>query len=350
MASEQSSTPSGTGHLSVHDAATQFESLLSFGDEGDQRGEPAPKGKPKAEKADEHAEEEREEEEQEEGDESESGESEGSESDEEDEGDDEATAHDVPDDTEIEIDGVGKVSVRELKRGFLREKDYTQKTQALSETRKQLEAVTQTEAQNLRGERDRYAQSLTQLQEYMEALKPVEPDWQVLYSQDPARYAAEREAWRSYHESLQHIEGQKRTAQEQAQQQHAIELKRYVESEKGKLLEALPEWNKPEVARVEKQKIFDWGQKQGFSAEELGSLYDHRTLVTVRKAMLYDELMSKKKDIRATPPKGPKAATPGSNAQKPGKTSEVTRAKQKLAKTGRQRDAADAIYHLLGDD
>jgi len=43
----------------------------------------------------------------------------------------------IPD--EIEIDGIGKVKVSELKNGYLRQADYTKKTQELSNSKKELE-------------------------------------------------------------------------------------------------------------------------------------------------------------------------------------------------------------------
>lgn len=40
---------------------------------------------------------------------------------------------------EIEIDGIGKVEINELKNGYLRQSDYTKKTQEVSKLRKEAE-------------------------------------------------------------------------------------------------------------------------------------------------------------------------------------------------------------------
>jgi hypothetical protein len=149
---------------------------------------------------------------------------------------------------------------------------------------------------------------------------------------------------------MQAVEGKRRALaeQEQATQQQAFH--KYIQEEQGKLLTALPEWNKPEVAKAERQKILDWGQKNGYSEQELLSIFDHRALLVARKAMLYDEMMAKQRQLRPTPGKGPKPATPGTAGKAPGKATDLTRSKQRLAQTGKVRDAADAIFHMLGDD
>lgn len=342
MATENTSTPSGTGPLTVHGAAQAFASLLSDDELGGTQagGEAEQTGKP--------AEGEHVDEEQQTPEGSEHEGEEGSESQHEEEGG-EGEHQELSDDTKLSVDGQ-EVTLHELKRGFLREQDYTRKTQALAEQRKQLEAATTAELGVMRTERAQLAQALTQVQTFMQELMPKEPDWQVLLAQDPAQYAAQRELWRSYHEQLQAVEGKRRAL---AEQEHAVQqqaFQKYVQEEQGKLLTALPDWNKPEVAKAERQKILDWGQKNGYSEQELLSIFDHRALLVARKAMLYDEMMAKQRQLRPTPGKGPKPAIPGTAGKAPGKATDLTRSKQRLAQTGKVRDAADAIFHMLGDE
>lgn len=337
MAAEHSTPAQGTADHTVRGAQEKIASLLSL-DEGTQPGSEATP----VESEEEETGEEQETEEQEGG-----SEEEGSESEQEEE-EREEQEQELPDDAKVVIDGK-EVTLHELKRGFLREQDYTRKTQALAEQRRQFEATAEGELTALRTERQQLSQALGQVQAYMQELMPKEPDWNALYARDPAEYAAQRELWRTWQEQVQGIEGRRRQIAEREQAENLRQLQNTLQAEKGKLMAAIPEWEKPEVAKAEKQKILDWGQKVGFSEDELNTIIDHRALVVARKAMLYDELMGKKQQLRATPATKVKTVAPGSSGTKPGKATDLTRSKQRLAQTGRVRDAAAVFEQLLGD-
>jgi hypothetical protein len=66
----------------------------------------------------------------------------------------------------------------------------------------------------------------------------------------------------------------------------------------------------------------------------------------LRKAALYEQIMSKRQNIKPVTNNGPRPAKPGA-AGRVSTTNEATRAKQRLAKTGRVQDAASAIELLL---
>jgi hypothetical protein len=88
-----------------------------------------------------------------------------------------------------------------------------------------------------------------------------------------------------------------------------------------------------------------YGQTVGFAEEELQQTYDHRAVLALYKAMRYDELMAKKPTPNA--PNSPKPVSPGSpNTAKTRKTSDLTRAKQRLGKSGSVRDAASLFEQL----
>lgn len=350
MATEQSkgSTPEGTGPLTIHGAQDAIESLLAADEAGTQAGDD---GQQPADDA--STEEHRGEGNPAEGQKPEDGEETPESEDEAESDSDEEKSDEVheelPDDTKVTVDGK-EVTLHELKRGFLREQDYTRKTQALAEQRRQLEATVGQEAGALRAEREQLAQALAQVQTYMQELMPAEPNWAELYQRNPAEYAAQRELWRSWQEQLRGMEAQRQQLSQREQAERMQQLQRTIQEEKARLLTAVPEWSKPEVAQAEKQKLIEWGQKVGYSPEELNSVLDHRALVVARKAMLYDEMMAKQKAMRpAAPAVKVKPAMPGSAATKPSRASEIARSKQRLAQTGRVQDAAAVIESLLGD-
>jgi len=108
----------------------------------------------------------------------------------------------------------------------------------------------------------------------------------------------------------------------------------------------VPEWKDPQKAKAEKALLVEFGRKIGFSEDELKNVYDHRAVIALRKAALYDQMVSKRKDIKPVVNNGPRPVKP-SAAGRVSTTTEGTRAKQRLAKTGRVDDAARAIELLL---
>jgi len=84
----------------------------------------------------------------------------------------------------------------------------------------------------------------------------------------------------------------------------------------------------------------------GFTPQELGNIYDHRVVLALRKAALYDQMQAKRQGIKPVTNNGPKPAKPGA-AGRVSQMSDSVRAKQRLAKTGRVEDAASAIELLL---
>ena len=138
---------------------------------------------------------------------------------------------------------------------------------------------------------------------------------------------------------------QQRLAQlQQAEQQRATE--EYLLQQKDALLAALPEWKDPKKAKAEKALVVESAKAAGFSEDDLKNVYDHRLVLLLRKAGLYDQMMSKRQGIKPVVSNGPRPAKPGA-AGRVSTTTEATRAKQRLAKTGRIDDAASAIALLL---
>jgi hypothetical protein len=128
---------------------------------------------------------------------------------------------------------------------------------------------------------------------------------------------------------------------EQLQQREAL-----LAQEQEALVAAIPEWKDAKKAQAEKAMLVQFGQKIGFTPDDLKNVVDHRAVVMLRKAALYDQMMSKRGQIKPVTNNGPRPAKPGA-AGRVSSNTEAMRAQQRLAKTGRVDDAADAIYKLL---
>ena len=242
----------------------------------------------------------------------------------------------------VKVDGKEvAVTLEELQNGYSRTQDYTRKTQQIAEVRKQVEQETQA----VRAERQQYAQLLGALQAQLQATEP-QVDLDRLYHEDPIEWMRTKEVMRERQEKALAIQAeQQRLAQlSQYEQQRAMEGQ--LSSQKDALLAALPEWRDPKKAKAEKALVVESAKAAGFSEEDLKSVYDHRLVLLLRKAGLYDQMMSKRQGIKPVVNNGPRPAKPGA-AGRVSTTTESTRAKQRLAKTGRVDDAASAIELLL---
>ena len=242
----------------------------------------------------------------------------------------------------VKVDGKEvAVTLEELQNGYSRTQDYTRKTQQIAEVRKQVEQETQA----VRAERQQYAQLLGALQAQLQATEP-QVDMDRLYNEDPIEWVRTKEVMRERQEKALAIQAeQQRLAQlSQYEQQRAMEEQ--LSSQKEALLAALPEWRDPKKAQAEKALVVESAKAAGFSEEDLKSVYDHRLVLLLRKAGLYDQMVSKRQGIKPVVNNGPRPAKPGA-AGRVSTTTEAVRAKQRLAKTGRVDDAASAIELLL---
>jgi len=126
-------------------------------------------------------------------------------------------------------------------------------------------------------------------------------------------------------------------------------MKARLEQEAQLLVEAIPEWKNADTAKSEKAALIEFGLKEGFKEEDLKGVADHRVVKLLRKAMLYDRIAAKQATIKPKPPtvQQAKVIAPGNPKSAKVSTSEVVRAKQRLAKTGNVRDAAKLFEHLI---
>ena len=242
----------------------------------------------------------------------------------------------------VKVDGKEvTVTLDELQKGYSRTQDYTRKTQQIAEVRKQVEAETQA----VRAEREQYAQLLGALQAQLQSSEP-QVDLDRLYHEDPIEWVRQKEVMRERQEKLGAIQAEQQRLSQVAQYEQQRAMEAQLASQQEALLAALPEWKDPKKAKAEKALVIESAKAAGFTDEDLKSVYDHRLVLLLRKAAMYDQMVSKRQGIKPVVNNGPRPAKPGA-AGRVSTTTEATRAKQRLAKTGRVDDAASAIELLL---
>jgi hypothetical protein len=260
--------------------------------------------------------------------------------------DDEESEDEAPRDEKfiVKVDGKEiEVPKEELIRGYQREADYTRKTQKLAEERKLVES----EFQQVRGEREQYAQVLGQLQNKLREFEPPEPDWNRLEVENPTEYARQ---WTS-HQRRQQQKFAVQAEQARLQQLYQVESQKQIQNvlaqETAVLKEKIPEWNSPEKAKAEGKALLEYGQNLGFTEQELNSISDSRALLALHKAWKYDQMMSKRPEFQAKIKKAPRMVSSGSAGSVSSKSSDINNAKKRLAQTGSVRDAASLFEKFI---
>lgn len=262
-----------------------------------------------------------------------------------------AEATETPDAEMVEIDVDGfKVSLpkdkaAKLEAERLMQADYTKKTMAAAEERKAAQAQSQQALQ----ERQAYAQNLSRMQVQLEgalAEQNQSVNWQQLLEHDPQQYLQQKHLWEQRQAALQqnYAEQQKIAQIHQAEQSNRFQS--YLQSQQQELLAKLPEWKDESKAKADKVALREYLMSQGYDEQSVSSVADAKAVVLARKAMLYDQMISKAqvatKKVATLPSK---VERPGSGAN-PG-LDKRSGAFQRLSKSGSVNDAAAVFASLL---
>lgn len=281
-------------------------------------------------------------------DESESSEEEVEETDEADSGglEDESTEESAPESPslhKVKVDGVEeKITLEEALKGYSRTADYKNKTRQLADDRRKFEA----DAVVTRQARDAYAEKLKLVDQ---ALDEPAPDWvKARQEMSPEDFQEAHIDWQLRQEERQKVQTErKRVAQEQADEM-AQQHRAYQDGEAELLQEKIPEFAEPEKAGRIKADLFTYGGTQGFSRDEMANIGDHRALVILNKARLYDAIQARKgktKDkAKTSPTVKPGGRPPSPKGAKGKKAREAARAR--LKESGHINDAVAALIDM----
>jgi hypothetical protein len=236
-----------------------------------------------------------------------------------------------------------EVELDELINGYQRSKDYTQKSQALAEQRKAIEAERE-HLEQVKQERMAYAQKLKALDSFLSQQNKGE-DLEVLKETDPIGYAVKvaEQSQREKQLAVVRAEQQRIAQQQQAEQQQ--QLQNHLKSESEKLASVIPELATPKGDAIRKE-IREYAKSVGWSDQELASVYDHRAVLTLYKAMKFEQLQKGKPETLKKVQQAPKMLKPGTSTPDT-KSSQDKQVMQRLRQSGKVRDAAAAFERFF---
>jgi len=251
----------------------------------------------------------------------------------------------------VKVDGEDlDVDYKELIAGYSRTSSFTKKSQALAEEKRQNDAAHAAKEAEITAARQHYVERLSALEE---ALASDEPDWDAVRRDNPEQFAELHAAWQVHRDRLGAIQHERQTEEAKLARQELANRHTLVQNERAKLVEAIPEWgDKTEKGAAFRRAIRDFGISQGFSAEELEGVADHRAFKILHQAHLYQQSLAKKKEDRE---KGKKKVDaigqikPGAKPASAKSRKAIQRQQHatRLKKTGNVRDAASLIESML---
>lgn len=216
----------------------------------------------------------------------------------EEEQDDEGAEDDMEALHTVVVDGKEEqVPLKELLQGYSRTRDYTRKTEALAKQRKEVERVQET-LKDLPQQREKYVNDGARFAKnaalVLAALQtrfmPQAPTAELLES-NPKAYILAKER---YAEALQFM-GSLKTEMTQIEGQHKAAHQKALGEGREKLLQIRPELKDPAT----KGKLVNYALSLGFSQDALANEPNPVLFDIAYKAMMYDDLMARKKLVKA---------------------------------------------------
>ena len=235
-----------------------------------------------------------------------------------------------------------QVPLDELISGYQKGSSFTQKSQALSDERKNFEAT----AQAVQQERQSYATVLQQLRAQMEAAQQPNVDWDRLEAENPLQWLKLKQLERDRQAQVHAVQEEQVRMQQIFEQQGSQELHQRLGSERALILEKIPEWSDPDVQATEQRQLAEFGRSIGFSDQELDTVYDHRALIVLRDAWRYNQLANGKK-VRSVKSKIKNAKSGGKQMSNRMRSRKAKAQRQRLKETGKVDDAAALLGAIL---
>lgn len=267
---------------------------------------------------------------------------------------DEGDLFEFPNDAKVRVKVDGKwkvVTAKEALAGYSRTDSFTKKSQAHAENVKVHEAHVAAKEAEIRTMQEHYVSQLAALED---ALAQPEPDWAKIRSERPDQFPELHAAWQIHKSEIEKIRTEREAEELKLTQQARVTRAKLIESERAKLVEAVPEWaDKTEKGEKLRQGARKYGLSLGYKPEELESVADSRAFKLLIDGYRYQQLLAKQRKA-AEKGKGKVDALVQKTlvSGKKQSVSKTRRTKQasnmaRLKQTGNLRDAAAVIEGLI---
>jgi hypothetical protein len=240
----------------------------------------------------------------------------------------------------VKIDGEeAEVTLEEALSGYQRERTFHKRMNEVSQKSKAIEA----ESAETKRLRDQYAEGLQQLEQ---ALKVPEPNWEELRrTKTNEEFASIHAEYQIQQNNLAKVQQQQQAIKAQQQAEVQAQYQNHLKTEFDTMLDKIPTWRDEKVREAERSKVISYAKSQmGYTDDEIAQASDHRAIVTLRKAMLYDELMGGKTQAKKKVKTAPKMVKAGSPKTK---SEVVSKRNQDMMKRFNNNSTVEGAVELL---
>lgn len=230
----------------------------------------------------------------------------------------------------LEIDGE-TLTIDEVKLGYMRQADYTKKTQAVAEQRKAAEEQSANYESTL-------SALLTAAGADLSRFDNV--NWEQAAVENPDQYKQAKAMYEQTKQTHDFIRAQADQHTQRNEKQQQAEKAEAAQESLTVLKSTIPNWNNDlyySIGAYAKESL-------GVSAEEFNDVHDHRTITALYKAMQFDRAKTEtKKKVKASPKKtlSGKKADPTNL----GKQDKFRKSRDRLKKSGKMDDAVQALLN-----
>ena len=232
----------------------------------------------------------------------------------------------------IDIDGE-QLSVDEIKLGYMRQADYTKKTQAVAEQRKTVDEQTANYESTVAALLSAAGADLSRFDNV---------NWEQAAVDSPDQYKQAKALYEQTQQTYNYVKSQADEHMQRIEQQQQAATKERAHESLTVLKSTIPNWSN-EVYYT----IGEYAQKSlGVSPEEFNGITDHRSITAMYKAMQFDQAKTvTKKKVKSSPKKtlsGKKA-----DPKNLGKQEKQRQSLARLKKSGSMDDAVSALLNRI---
>lgn len=231
----------------------------------------------------------------------------------------------------------------EIRSGYMRQRDYTLKTQEVSKARA---AIPQAVEQGVTEARNQYTQSLAQLHALVQqtaAPELAQVDWQKLATESPAEFVRLSAKAQQVQNTLQAIAQRHHEETQRATQAKQQALQQEIAASAETLKHAIPGFSHEKYEALINGAAKEYGQ-YGVTREDIAGITDAKAIIVINDALAYRALKAKQPSVANKIAQAPIPLKPGTAKSR----SDVDKARteplqQRLRKTGDLEDAV-ALY------
>jgi len=252
----------------------------------------------------------------------------------------ETEAVETPEDQFIEIDGE-QISLSDLRNGYLRQQDYTRKTQEIAEERRQYRE-NQRDVNALRSEAiqgiEQIKQELSVQFQFME-----KPDFDWLAQNDPAEFIRQQHVWQQREDQVRQLWEAEQHLKQKAAEFEAEQHKAALQESHERFISKYPEMKDRAKSEEAFSEITQYLLDTGFTKEEIQSVSDYRIIDILYQNVQLQKAQRKVPEVVAKMNKKPVLSAKQTSTKPDMNRSEI----EQFNKTRSVNDAAALIKKLL---